>query len=75
MSILQGSLLTEQREEAAQAYQSFSESGLPTKGYSTWQDMAGHWLKKAGGQERELESQVRRLAAIQRWRGVTESAS
>ncbi len=74
--ILKGSVLTDQREEPAQANQSFSESGLPTKTYSTWQDMAGHWLKRAGAEEREREAQASRLAAIQRWRGLeAESAS
>ena len=71
MTILKGSFLTDPREEPAQANQSFRESGPPTKTYLTWQDMVGHWLKKAGSEERELEAQARRLAAIQRWRGLS----
>jgi len=36
----------------------------------TWRDMAGQWLRAPNAGESELEALARRLAAVQRWRGV-----
>ena len=37
---------------------------------STWQDLAGHWLRIRGTEEQESRAQASRLAAVQRWRGL-----
>lgn len=37
---------------------------------STWQDLADHWLQFQTAENFETEERVKRMAAVQRWRGV-----
>ena len=46
---------------------------VPTLGStSTWQDLAEHWLRFQSAENFETREQVKRQAAVQRWRGVED---
>jgi hypothetical protein len=46
----------------------------PPEAFSTWHDLAGHWLRNPAGKTQEGEALARRLAALQRWRGLAPEA-
>jgi hypothetical protein len=39
---------------------------------STWQDLAGHWLKFQNAENFETREQVKRKEAVERWRGLDD---
>lgn len=49
-------------------------SPTPPEAFSTWHDLAGHWLRSPGADAQGNEALARRLAALQRWRGLNPEA-
>ncbi len=54
---------TEERENAL-------ITPTPAEAFSTWHDLAGHLLRNPATRTLEGEALTRRLAALQRWRGL-----
>ena len=42
----------------------------PPEAFSTWHDLAGHRLRSPAADTQGAEAIARRLAALQRWRGL-----
>ncbi len=45
-----------------------------TEAVSTWHDLAGHWLRAPTGESLDVTA-ARRLAAVQRWRGLAQDGA
>ena len=62
--------LPENREANSQTAHSIAPMST-----STWQDLAGHWLQNPHMVDFELQTQIRRMAAVQRWRGLSNQTA
>ncbi len=64
--------LSELRDVQLRAADTLTQSPKPG---TTWHNLSGHWLQSPLAAELELEAQTRRLAAVERWRGLRQGAT
>ena len=64
--------VSELRAAQARAAESLTQCPKPA---TTWHSLSRHWLQSPLAAELEREAQARRLAAVERWRGLREAAA